>query len=289
MNHIESIGKKFFITTMCSIGLGLIETGGQSAKDIRVAYTLESAKLTVHEPIILIFTVQNDSAESAVVDLGQDRKENFIFTVTRPDKTIVRLPQWSRNGISQLGTVSVEPGKRYAQEILLNEWAQFEEPGQYEIGARLAKPIQVAGRAADAEVVIETQFEILPRKPERLQAVCAVLLRRVYAAPSYEAAAEAALILSHVRDRVAVPYLQKMLFSRRMVEGFAVDGLQRIANREAINILIAAYGEGPQQTKSELQQRAGGALGMIAAETQDPELKEKILQALDRAGRKWQR
>ena len=254
------------------------EAANQSASRIHISFAMESAKLSLREPVVLIFTVQNQSENSATVDLGQDRKENFLFSLMRPDGTSVRLPQLRSDGFSILGVVSIEPGKHYVQQIVLNEWSEFEQLGSYKIRASLAKPVRV-GRASEGELVVEADFQILPKQPEKLLKVCDALLRRVYSAPSYEATAEAALALSYVRDPIAIPHLRKMLVSG-LVEGFALKGLQRIGNREAVQVLIAAYGEGPGQRKSELQQRAGGALSTIARETRDPELRKDIMRAL---------
>ncbi len=102
------------------------------------------------------------------------------------------------------------------------------------------------------------------------------LAKDIASATSYQRAAEAALALSYVRDPVAVPYLERALRSGHLVERMAVEGLEQIGNREAVQVLV-----------SSLQTRAGdtailarSALERIESNTQDPAIKKAIKRAL---------
>ena len=135
-----------------------------------VEYNFAKKQFTLHEPIILNFIIKNGFSQPIKLDLGQDYKESFLFTVNRPDGSQIRLPQYSVNGIALLGELSLKAEEVYTQKILLNEWFDFPETGRYEIQVRLAKPIQTQ-EGNEIGIVADTHIslEITPRDAEQFE------------------------------------------------------------------------------------------------------------------------
>jgi hypothetical protein len=226
---------------------------------IDVSYSLAKSQVTLHEPVILTFTVKNSLTQAVNLDLGADRKQNFIFTIKQPDGTTIQLPQLRREGISRMGRLSVDPGKTYTQEILLNEWYEFPMIGKYELSARLAKPMQNSEGASIEPAEFHSTLDIQPRNAERLEQIAAGLADQVSASSSYEEAAQAALKLSYINDPVAVPYMGKVLSSNHMVEAIAIAGLERVGDEEAIHALTDAS----VRQKGETRELARAALDRV--------------------------
>lgn len=244
---------------------------------VTISFSLESARLTLHEPVLLYFTVTNGLSYPIKFDLGQDRKERFLLTVTQPDGATIKLPQLRRDGISLIGTVSLEAGNSYTQRLLLNEWFEFSVAGKYEIAAELENPILAYnGTKLKAAYQSLINFEIVPRSAERLTQVCMSLVKRITNSISYEAAAEAALALSYIKDPIAVPYLREAVTAGRMVEPIAITGLERIGDAEAAGVLISILENGGQETAA----LARFALSRIEQKTSDSMLKTRIKRIL---------
>jgi len=150
---------------------------------VKVSYVLPSISLSLHEPVILSFEIDNESKQAITVDLGQDRKGAFLFTVTPPNGTTQRLPQYRHEGISQYGNVSVQPGEKFSQRLVLNEWYDnFKIPGKYKLEARLTTPILV-GEAELRDSEFKGEVSMTPRDSVRLEQVCARLnFRSVFCA-----------------------------------------------------------------------------------------------------------
>ncbi len=221
-----------------------------------IASSLSKSRLTLHEPVNLIFTIKNRLTQPIKINLGQDRKQFFLFTITQPNGSSVTLPQLKREGISVLSSeLSLEPGETYTQKLLLNEWFDFPIPGKYRIQVQLAKPIQTEEGASTEEGTRSyTILEVEPRNAESLKLVCATLSEHLKASTSYEEAAEAANELSYIKDPVAVPYLKEALMSEQMVESIAVKGLERIGGDEAVEALTSAQkGQSSETTEESIK------------------------------------
>ncbi len=283
----KTIGQLSMVSLVCSLAVCTLQSRAQRAQDISVSYSLVSTQLTLHEPAILEFVVKNGSDKSIQLHLGANNKQSFLITITRPDRTRVPVPPIFREGLATTGLELVAPGHEYKQRLVLNEWFIFGVPGHYEVEVRLTQPVKTAEGIAVAEVApFHTSLEILPRDPQRLKDVCISLVEQIKSAPSYVAALEAALPLSYVQDPIAVPYLEKALYAGHLVELNAIDGLRRIANQEAVQVLISALGSGHPETTLDTPTMAEAALGMIAYQTHDPALKETIQRALQHANEK---
>jgi hypothetical protein len=254
--------------------------GKQSSAAMTISYSFPPQQLTVHQPVILTFKIRNDFRQPIQLDLGQDRKGGFSFTLTRPDGVKFRLPEFSREGISQTGTLSLQPGERYSQNLLLNEWYDFEIPGKYELEGHLIKPIVVGdGAREERDQGFRSGLEIGPRDELALAKTCGTLADQIDDSTSYEHAAQAALILSYVKDPVAVPYLHRALLAHKLVEPIAIAGLEKIGNERAVRVLF----EGLKIEYGDSAVLSRAALERIRSQTEDPNLRNEIEQNLKTA------
>lgn len=247
------------------------------SQKVLIAYRIDNSELTLHEPVVVRFSVQNNLAVPIQLDLGRDRKGSFLFTIVKPEGKTLELSQPTREGISLLGKLSVKPGEVYEQDLLVNEWSDFPTPGTYVVKVKLSTPILTDdGTSVPANNRGEIKLNIAPRNPERLKAVSSSLLEHIVKASSYEEAAAAALELSYVDDPIAVPSLEKALSSGRMVEPIVISGLERLGNDEAVEVLISTL----KNQNNETSELARSALANIAQKTSDMVLKEKIRRAI---------
>jgi hypothetical protein len=252
--------------------------GTQQAGQVGVSYAPVAAEITLHEPVIVNFTVYNGLSRLTRIDLGADFKENFAIAVKLPDGKIIKARQLAifgpGGGSSLIGILSLTPGETYKQGLLLNEWFDFNMPGKYEVEVTLVNPRQenklmsVTGN--------KMTFEIRPRDANKLVQVCASLAESVVGATSYQGAADATRALSYVQDPVAVPYLERALRSGHLVEQIAIEGLERIGSGEAVQTLISAL----RIHRGDTDILARSALLRIERKTQDPRLKQMIKRAL---------
>jgi hypothetical protein len=249
----------------------------RDGKSVDVSYVLPPT-LSLHEPVRLTITISNGTSESAHLDLGQDRKGAYILALTRPDGARIELPEYSRDGISIVGTIVLKPSEKFTEILLLNEWYPFGIPGHYWVRVRMAHPILVGPNSTPImEPGFEGEVQIEPRNAERLEDLVKKLTQRIVDSTSYAGAAEAAQALSYTMDSITVPYLDKALHAGKLVEPIAIAGLERIANHSAIAALVSSL----QQDNPDVATQSRAALVRIGQRTSDPGLKRQIEQALE--------
>ncbi|MGQ0835703.1 MAG: HEAT repeat domain-containing protein [Gammaproteobacteria bacterium] len=264
----------------------------KSGEGVIVAYYLESPTLTLHEPVRLTFDLQNRSDKPVKLDLGYDRKGSFQLTVTRPggNKQEVRqLGPRGAGGTSRIGTIRVASGERYTESLLLNEWTEFEQAGVYQLALRLSKPIESEqGSALVAVRPFKVKLTILPRDERELAQRAAALASTIEIAQSTEEYRQAALALSYINDSIAVPFLARALRSGKFVEAEAAEGLERIGNTDAAQVLISAFEEG-KAAHGDLESRralranlAEQALQRLLRKTSDEKVRDMIEHAVKR-------
>ena len=257
-----------------------VETPRQTLTGASITYSLPSHRLSLHEPVILTFSIKNSGNDLINIDLGQNREGGFAFTVTRPDGRHVELPQYRRDGISRIGTLSLKPGEAFSQRLILNEWYAFPVAGKYELEGHLIQPIVTGSTLEERDPGFRGAIEVGPRDEPTLSKVCESLADQVDKSQGYEQAAEAALTLSYVTDPVAVPSLQRVLFARKIVDGIAIAGLERIGDDQAVRVLVSALDDNLPGDKAIL---ARAALQRIEQVTSDATRKETISRALARS------
>jgi hypothetical protein len=222
--------------------------GGLSAKSegVNVSYSLESSVVTMHEPVIVSVAVFNESRQPVTVRLGRDRKESFSLAIEWPDGSMHKRPETPiREGAFDPGNVSVAPGQRLLHRLLLNEWASFPAPGEYKLEVRLLTPIELSSGAKTPSAPYRTSFNVLPRDESKLKAACERLVEQIESTDRVREANDAAAALAYIDDPIVVPYLERALRSGRYVEHPVIDGLARVGNEEAVQILTAVVKESP--------------------------------------------
>lgn len=255
-----------------------------------VTYSLDSPNLSLSQPLVLVFNVENNSSEPIRLELGQDLKANYIFIMTWPSGTTVQLPQWSKEGISGIGTILVPAGNRFTTRFVLNEWTDFTDLGKYTLEVRLTTPIQSENGVTIQEVPpYRTSFEILPRDEMVLTKICEKLTETIEASQSVQVDMDAALILSYISDPIAIPYMKRALNSGSYVENQIMDGLARIGDWDAVLLLVSII---EVVSKSEIANinsvvgnraiLAGQALYKIDQQTSDLGMKQLIKQTLQK-------
>lgn len=261
----------------------------QSPPKLEVAYSVPNTALSLHEPVLLDIAIKNNDPEAADFYLGQDKKEAFVFAITKPNGSRTELPPLFHMGLSEIGSVHLEPGARFTKELLLNEWSDFAEQGTYTVEVHLEPAvIEVPAAAYLPKELAQTTSSVLdgarytfaiqigPRDPVRLDRICRSLLRQVLSADSISEQSVAAKKLSIVDDPIAVTYLEQMLSHQRM-EVLAVNGLERIGDVNAAKALIRALKTQPPGTVNDLIRPA---LRRVSARTADENVKAIVQGAL---------
>ena len=242
-------------------------------------YHPASNTFTLHEPVIFNVVINNILSTPISVDLGPNRKENFLFTITRPDGIKIQVPRIIKDGLSTSGKISLMPEGAHNQRLVLNEWFDFSNLGKYLIEVRMDGVVKTQqGTVVKPDTSYQTAIEIKPCDAEKLARVCDGLLQEVIAAPTYARAIEPAVALSYVSDSVAVPYLEKMLRANRRLDGVALFGLSRINDSQAVEALLSALNMKDKDTSIMAHQR----LYRIQDNIKDPNLKKRVEQALKR-------
>jgi hypothetical protein len=272
--------KKLTFTALASIvfchQLTHSKLAAAPAESVEVRYRFKDTTITLHEPTILMFTVHNGLQRPIAVDLGVNKAQSFEFTLRTPQgRALGGLPQVSE-GFYPSGEIIVSPGGRYEQEVILNDWFPFDLPGKYSLTAGLRTQISVDGESSMVPASEHLLLEIKPRSPIRLRELCADLTRQITEAHTALAARDPALILSHIADSVAVPYLAQALFAHKGVESIALTGLERIGNKDAIEEMMSALRDKFGDTSAMARQ----ALSRMQGQISDPSLRERVRRAL---------
>jgi hypothetical protein len=267
---VGAMGKRILL----ALALVVMTAPVLTAQDVTTSYSLPSQKITLHQPVIVTFKVINATGTPVSLDLGYDRKGGFAFSLTGPDGVKLELPVYGiREGLSLIGTVSIQPRGTYAQTLILNEWYNFAIPGEYKLEGRLTNPILVNnGSRREMDPGFSSVLEIGARDELALAKACADLANQIDASNSYQEAADAAFALTYVNDPIAVPYLRRALFAQKLVEPVAVNGLEKIANDAAVRVLV----EGLKLEFTDAADMSRWALERIRNQTPDPEIRQQI-------------
>jgi hypothetical protein len=247
------------------------------ASGMTISYAVPTHRITLREPVIITFQVVNQTGLPINLDLGQDRKRGFLIAITKPDGVKLEFPVLLREGISTPGEVSVKSDETFTQDLLINEWYDFPLPGKYEIWCRLSKSISLGNSTHyEMDPGFRALVEIEPKDELALAKTCDTLSNQIEASSQYQQAADLTRALSYVEDPIAVPYLRRALFSGKLVEPLAIEGLQKIANDAAVRVLIEALKTEGVDTAV----LARSSLMWIKNKTTDQNLRQKIDSAL---------
>lgn len=242
-----------------------------------VSYSLTSNSFTLFEPIIVECVVHNTTPGAVMIDLGQDRKENFRMTLTYPNNHTQTSKKEIREGIAMIGEVTVQAGLDYKQNLLINEWFNITNPGKYNLVIQLSTPIRTTkGNILANNASASINFEVLPKDTEKLRITCEKLFNDIVGSNSYQEASELTMVLGYIKDSVAVPYLDKLVRGNKMVERIAIEGLGRINSTESVQALINLLNV-PNQ---ELRALVRAVLVQNESTSTDASLKQQIKSAL---------
>ena len=281
--HLRTVTIFILIATSFS-ALSAMPAQGQSAgKDLPASGVMISysapAQLTLHEPVMIIFRVVNLTGLPINLDLGQDRKWGFLFAITKPDRVKLDLPAILHEGIAMLGEVSVKSGETFSQDLLINDWYDFPLPGKYEIKGRLSKSIAVNnGSRYETDPGFSVAVEIGPRDELALAKTCEALTNQIEASNSFDQSDAPTRALSSIQDAIAVPYLQRALFSENVVRPTIINALEKIANGAAARVLIERLSI---ESVSDYRDFIRYALARIQTKTTDENLRQEIDRALN--------
>lgn len=253
----------------------------QGVSNDLVTFSLASRSITLYEPMMIEYAVHNTRSEILAFDLGRNRKENFRLVLTPPDGQVLTRQLSIKEGIAIPGRIAVQPGQSYRQTLLVNEWFDIAAVGKYKVSVQMITPIQTKdGAVITKSAGANFDFEVLPRDTNKLSEICERLFNQLARSNSYIEARDSATTLGYIKDSVAVPYLERVVNSDKMVERIAIEGLGRINNREAVDALVNIL----NSQKPEVVASAQFALSRIEAETKDPSLKQQIRRALKKNG-----
>jgi hypothetical protein len=266
--------KSFGLTVTVILSLALIPFT-HAGEQVDVRFHFRNSAITLHEPVILMFTVHNGTAQETSFDLGIDKRQFLHFSLALPHGTTLESAPLYAEGIHASGKVVIPPGGDYEQLLVLNQWFRFDSVGEYFLAAQLDTTIAVGDRNRFRPSTERLQFEVKDRDPARLTQICVGLTDQVKAAGNANVAREPALLLSYIEDPISVPYLSQLLDARKLVENSAVAGLERVGNEDAVKVLVSAltakYGDTANLARE--------ALKRILQNTSDPALKRRIMAA----------
>jgi hypothetical protein len=281
---MRSTPKKVYLAlaaSLCLCSLSSLSFHTLRARDnFVISYRLGAETVTLHEPVYLYFELRNNAPGTLTMDLGSDRKGSFEVSFTGPSGTQGKLLRLTKNGLSAPRRISVNPGGTFNETLLLNEWIDFANPGNYQIEVRLSSNTSAPSGANVGN--FQGQVEILQANPRRLKKVCESLTQQVETAPGVEEAEDPASALSFITDPIAVPYLERVLHAPgpgALVGDFAVRGLAKIGNDEAIQALVSALDMTDVPTTSI---PAWTSLAQLLNQSDDPASRAIIQDALNR-------
>jgi hypothetical protein len=217
------------------------------AKQVDVHFRFRNSVITLHEPVILMFTVHNGTAQEASFDLGIDKRQFLHLSFTLPHGTMLESEPLYPEGFYPSGKPVISPGGDYEQLLVLNQWFRFDSVGEYFLAAELDTTIAVPDGNSFRPGTKRLHPEVKDRDPARLTEICGGLADQVRVAGNAQAPREPAPLLSHIEDPISAPYLSQLLVAQKLVENNAVAGLERIGNEDAVKVLVSAltskYGE----------------------------------------------
>jgi hypothetical protein len=211
---------------------------------VLISFTPLESSVTLHEPVLVEVRIENALSEKIHFDLGPERKGNFRFIITDPDRSTVTPFGPEEGGFRPSGDISLEARATYKQNLLVNEWYPFPKAGNYQIQLKLVDlaPKTASGATLSNQALSPSvPFQVKPADPARLSEVCQSLAESARTSREGSTRLEDTAALSYTLDPVAIPYLAT-LAKMPGVEKSGVLGLARIANIYGIDRVISNLG-----------------------------------------------
>src|SRR5262249_26279743 len=115
----------------------------QAPAGLAVRYSLVEKEPIAGQPVYLLASVQNSSADDIIVDFRSNSHGYGAFRarITRPDGRIIEAPTQAADEMLPGRKVALAPRESYGTRILLNAWVDLDEPGRYTIDVAATNPI----------------------------------------------------------------------------------------------------------------------------------------------------
>jgi hypothetical protein len=194
------------------------------------------SEISLHAPLTAELALTNGSKQDVSVLLGAEGVEVFWFDLVGPDGVHhVVVPQFPQGPVRG-GVLKAKPGERFAETILLSEWLDLQQVGEYSLVIHASTQIMYG--PPDLQGILAPTFEwreritVVPRDPEMLSRTCEALLHRALDQENLGDAEFSMRELSFIRDPLAVPFLLQAAHGKWWFS-HAIDGLGRIAGPES--------------------------------------------------------
>lgn len=238
---IASMWAQFVIAATSSpVKNGITVLAKNHAQSVKCGLRLAKTSFSKDEPILLKFEVENSSNEMVTINLGVDRVGAFQFVLRQPNGELKELPRRRAGlGLTRVGKFGVDPHQTYSQQMILNEWQSFSQPGEYVLSLTKALAVKTSTGVVDCEDS-ELQFQLRPTDEMTLHVTCSLLLESIANNRSdYGRASDAAQALINVNNPLVVPYLERALEANFGVDSIVIEGLSRIGDHRSIEVLIS--------------------------------------------------
>lgn len=245
--------KTSILGVLVGVGILLFVNSGIAALSDKGGLTLslnESGNAVVlRAPVYVELVISNELVEPREVDLGAGQKAALVLTISKDGQHEGSFRYPIVSGLSRIGWIKVGGSGQSRKRILLNEWYDFAVPGKYQI--QVAANLRMRSESVVSSVGVESNtivLDVLPYESSKLDAACRSLRDIALGSDGAEAASEATLALSLVRDPIAVPYLEEVFRNGLFAKSIAADGLQKIRNAAAVNALVQALRDNRDET-----------------------------------------
>ena len=281
--------------------------------DYIARFTLEKHKFMVGEPIFCDFVIKNTGARAIAfryrspdrsLNLALENEPHFRVTGSNHHNVADPAPHpcGGAKGSAVYGSVSLPPGQTHTERWLLNQWASFSHPGQYDVRADRHLPLfnSEGGQpdfsskpVAFAGAINELQLEVISGTPAELHAALDLYIRKLDT-PAPADIAEAVLVATNLPQ----PYFLDKLIAlahasvgeHRWDRTRALEALARLGTPEAwravAQIALGKNSSGassgkPEATSPDEPFRAQAIL--LLAEKGDPAYLPAILEIISGA------
>lgn len=268
----------FRIVSKSTIAVAFVSLSSPAAPQvfpgINTSYALVETALTVNEPVLVKFSVENGLAEAVLIDvrLNDHGYGGFRATIERPDGRTEEGPKRRTDELVSGTTTSVGPFASFSKVILANKWFDFDVPGRYFLDIETTQPfVTQGGVTLPLPARGRLTIEVGPRDPTKLRQICDDLTRKALNSPSAPEGLEAAEALSKIRDPIAVPFMDQAL-EQAPLWWMMIRGLERIADTQAVDRLIAHLDSPSLPIREEVHD----TLLAIERKTEDDTIRKRI-------------
>ncbi len=242
-----------------------------TTSDISVDISLVHSKNALNQPVLINFQINNNSNEEIMLEVGLDLKQSFLITAKRPDGNIVTIPKMRPSGLSRI--IKINPSHNYSQVLILDEWIDFNEIGDYLLKGRLEVPVRSVD---DNQIIFDPTFSIAikiePEDDRYLKNMIEATFE-TYKNSANSEAVEAAIVLSYFKDPIVVGYLGEVLRNKKISRPSIINALGKQTDKQSVDILINYISE---EDEPESLAHARSILGLIERQTSDTEIKAFI-------------